>query len=57
MTNTVIGGENVGPRRIEWNFVATSETRLESAINDWKSGRFPKVPGDSEEFIPFPGGD
>lgn len=53
----IIGGENVGPRRIEWNFVAASDARLESAISDWKSGRFPKVPGDTEEFIPFPGGD
>ncbi|WP_288129451.1 pirin family protein [Microbulbifer sp.] len=53
----VIGGENVGPRRIVWNFVAATEARLASAISDWKSGRFPKVPGDSAEFIPFPGSD
>lgn len=53
----IIGGESVGPRRIVWNFVSGSDARIESAVRDWKSGRFPKVPGDTEEFIPFPGGE
>jgi redox-sensitive bicupin YhaK (pirin superfamily) len=40
-------------RHIDWNFVSTSEARLEQAKNDWKAGRFPSVPGD-DEFIPLP---
>lgn len=50
----IIGGENVGRRRIDWNFVSASSERIKTAIDDWKSGRFPKVPGDSDEFIPYP---
>lgn len=40
-------------RHIFWNFVSTSKERLEQAKNDWKTGRFAKVPGE-EEFIPLP---
>ena len=28
--------------------------RIERAKDDWRSGRFPKVPGDEQEFIPLP---
>ena len=49
-----IGGTNLGKRYIDWNFVSSSKERVEKAKNDWKSGRFPKVPGDEEEFIPLP---
>ena len=41
-------------RRIEWNFVSHSEARIEQAKADWREGRFPNVPGESE-FIPLPG--
>jgi redox-sensitive bicupin YhaK (pirin superfamily) len=51
----VIGGEKLGQRHIEWNFVSSRKTRIEAAKKDWKGGRFPKVPGDEEEFIPLPG--
>ena len=27
---------------------------IEQAERDWTQGRFPKVPGDEEEFIPLP---
>ncbi|MFT5358514.1 MAG: redox-sensitive bicupin YhaK (pirin superfamily) [Polyangiales bacterium] len=50
----IIGGESVGRRSIDWNFVATDSERIKTAIEDWKSGRFPKVPGDSDEFTPYP---
>lgn len=50
----VIGGEKIGQRHIEWNFVSSRKTRIEAAKEDWKAGRFPKVPGDEEEFIPLP---
>jgi len=51
---TVIGGENPGERFISWNFVSSRSERIQQAKEDWQAGRFPKVPGDEEEFIPFP---
>ena len=51
----VIGGEPFNePREIFWNFVSSSKERLEKAKDDWRHGRFPKVPGDDLEFIPLP---
>ncbi len=49
----VIGGDSVGKRHIYWNFVHSSEARIEQAKDDWREGRFEKVPGD-DEFIPLP---
>mgnify|MGYP001818578142 CR=1 FL=1 len=49
-----IGGAPVGRRYIEWNFVSSRRERIEQAKDDWRAGRFPKVPGDDEEFIPLP---
>jgi len=49
----VIGGDHLGERKIWWNFVSSSAERMEKAKNDWKEGRFGKVPGD-DEFIPLP---
>ena len=50
-----IGGEVFDKRYMDWNFVSTRKDRLEVAKQDWKAGRFPKVPGDENEFIPLPG--
>ena len=50
----LIGGEDIGPRHLDWNFVSTDRARLEQAKSDWREGRFPKVPGDETEFIPLP---
>lgn len=51
----ILGGAAMdGPRHIWWNFVSSSTERLEQAKEDWKAGRFGKVPGDAEEFIPLP---
>ncbi|WP_295797130.1 pirin family protein [uncultured Microbulbifer sp.] len=52
----IIGGEQLGQRFIDWNFVSSHKSRIAQAIEDWKAGRFDRVPGDSEEFIPYPGG-
>ena len=53
----LIGGAPLpGARHIEWNFVSSSRERLERAKDDWRAGRFPKVPGDDVEFIPLPPG-
>ncbi|WP_119301343.1 pirin family protein [Dongia deserti] len=50
----VLGGEPMdGPRHIWWNFVSSSKERIEQAKQDWKLGRFPAVPGETE-FIPLP---
>lgn len=50
----IIGGERLGPRFIEWNFVSSRQARIEQAKRDWKAGRFPKVVGDEIEFTPLP---
>ena len=50
----LIGGEKMPPRHIHWNFVSSRKDRIEQAKADWKAGKFPKVPGDEEEFIPLP---
>ena len=50
----LLGGDPIdGPRHVWWNFVSSSQTRIEQAKDDWKNGRFEKVPGDNE-FIPLP---
>lgn len=51
----LIGGEPVGERHLEWNFVSSRKDRIEQAKKDWLEGKFPKVPGDEKEFIPLPG--
>ncbi len=50
----VIGGEALSERHIYWNFVSSRPERIEQAKRDWKAGRFAKVPGDDQEFIPLP---
>ena len=52
----LLGGAPLdGERHIWWNFVSSSRDRIERAKQDWRDGRFPKVPGDEHEFIPLPG--
>ncbi|MBC8132108.1 MAG: pirin family protein, partial [Deltaproteobacteria bacterium] len=57
----LIGGDAFPePRHIWWNFVSSSEARIEQAKRDWSErrgqadGPFPLVPGDEEDFIPLP---
>src|ERR1700730_3982367 len=48
------GGEPMdGPRHLWWNFVSSSQERIEQAKADWQQGRFAAVPGETE-FIPLP---
>jgi redox-sensitive bicupin YhaK (pirin superfamily) len=50
----VLGGANVGPRHIWWNFVSSRKERIEQAKADWQRNRFDvAVPGETE-FIPLP---
>ena len=48
------GGAFATPRHVYWNFVSSSKERLQQAQEDWIERRFPLIPGDEEEFIPFP---
>jgi len=49
-----LGGENLGERYLEWNFVSSSRERIEQAKRDWRAGRFAMPRNDSEERIPLP---
>lgn len=51
----ILGGAPVvGERHIFWNFVSSSNERIEKAKQDWRDQVFPKIPGDDTEFIPLP---
>ncbi len=51
----LLGGEAFTTKRHAWwNFVSSSRERINQAKDDWRNGRFPTVPGDSEEYIPLP---
>jgi hypothetical protein len=57
-TDTVLmmlGGEPVGERFIEWNFVSSSCERIEQAKADWRAGRLQLPYHDQEERMPLPG--
>ncbi len=49
----LIGGEPLGPRHLWWNFVSSRKERIVQAADDWRAGRFPGVPGETES-IPLP---
>jgi redox-sensitive bicupin YhaK (pirin superfamily) len=53
-TVMLLGGEPIGPRILWWNFVASSQDRIDAAKADWKAGRMPLPPADNGEFIPLP---
>ena len=48
------GGAFATRRHVYWNFVSSSRDRIAQAKEDWIERRFPLIPGDSAEFIPFP---
>ena len=56
----LLGGATLeGPRHIWWNFVASSQERIDAAkeawrAGDWEHGRFQLPPTDNAEFIPLP---
>ncbi|MEM1419517.1 MAG: pirin family protein [Pseudomonadota bacterium] len=56
----LLGGETLnGPRYIWWNFVASSQEKIEAAKEawregDWQNGRFHLPPDDDAEHIPLP---
>ncbi|MDP3853194.1 pirin family protein [Phenylobacterium sp.] len=50
----LLGGEPVGPRFIDWNFVSSSKDRIEQAKSDWRAGHMKLPDADHDEFIPLP---
>jgi redox-sensitive bicupin YhaK (pirin superfamily) len=50
----LLGGEPLGRRFIEWNFVSSSKERIDQAKADWRTGRMKLPDGDNNEFIPLP---
>ncbi|MDB5457001.1 MAG: pirin-related protein [Caulobacter sp.] len=53
-TVMLLGGEPVGERFIDWNFVSSSKERIEQAKADWRAGRMKLPDADDQEFIPLP---
>jgi len=51
----LLGGEPLGERFIEWNFVSSSKARIEQAKAEWRAGRMKLPDRDNQEFIPLPG--
>lgn len=50
----LLGGDPVGDRFIEWNFVSSSRERIEQAKADWRDGRMKLPDLDNAEFVPLP---
>ena len=53
----LLGGEPLGERFIEWNFVSSSTARIEQAKADWRAGRMKLPDHDNQEFVPLPGAE
>ena len=49
----LFGGEPLGPRFLEWNFVSSSRERIAQAMADWRAGRMKLPDLDHDEFIPL----
>ena len=50
----LLGGEPIGPRFLEWNFVSSSRDKIDQAKADWRAGRMKLPDLDHDEFIPLP---
>jgi redox-sensitive bicupin YhaK (pirin superfamily) len=56
----LLGGATLsGPRYIWWNFVASSQAKIDAAKEEWRKadwgrGQFDLPPDDRDEFIPLP---
>jgi redox-sensitive bicupin YhaK (pirin superfamily) len=53
----LLGGEPIGPRFVDWNFVSSSRERIEQAKADWSAGKMKLPDADHDEFIPLPDSD
>ncbi len=51
----IFGGDAFPEERfIDWNFVASSKELIQAAKEKWIAQDFGKIPGDEEEFVPYP---
>jgi len=51
----LFGGEPFPEERyIDWNFVASDKALIDIARSRWIAQAFDKIPGDSDEYIPYP---
>ena len=56
----ILGGAPLsGPRYLWWNFVSSSQEKIEAAKQEWRKGdwgrgQFDLPPDDRDEFIPLP---
>jgi redox-sensitive bicupin YhaK (pirin superfamily) len=50
----LLGGEPLGERFIDWNFVSSRRERIDQAKADWRAGRMKLPDLDNSEFIPLP---
>jgi redox-sensitive bicupin YhaK (pirin superfamily) len=50
----MLGGEPIGERFIEWNFVSSSRERIQQAKADWRAERFQALANDPHERMPLP---
>jgi len=46
----LIGGAPIGPRRINWNFVASDQALIDQARERWAAQDWPTVPGETERI-------
>ncbi len=46
----IIGGASLGPRRMNWNFVASDPALIERARARWAAGDWPTVPGETRRI-------
>ena len=53
-TVMALGGEPVGERFVQWNFVSSRRERIAEAAADWRAGRMKLPDLDDAEFIPWP---
>jgi redox-sensitive bicupin YhaK (pirin superfamily) len=53
-TVMLVGGEPLGARYIEWNFVSSSRDRIEQAKADWRAQRMKLPYHDDREYVPLP---
>jgi len=51
----LFGGEPFAEQRfIDWNFVATDKELINRAKQKWMDQAFDKIPGEENEFVPYP---
>lgn len=49
----LLGGDSLGPKKIWWNFVSSTQEKIEAAKARWLEQRFPAI-SEETDFIPLP---